>query len=370
MNVDSKIELIKFIYGNKASLSDNFLDVAENALMKHLSVNRTTRIIELSDAHKIMGLQSFFIGSIDQYRYKDKTHGSSREELTRELFFNGFSLVGFNEDRKRTCFVAYKREIVLPENRKKTLSVIITAYNEVSSVYQVVNSVLEKQINDLVIDVILVEGNSSDGTRKECLKFVDNPRVNLILEKEPQGKGFAVRTGLSHSKSDFILIQDADTEYEVDDYDNLLKPLLDGTVSFVLGSRQKTLNARFGIRHFEDAILVSWIANFAHHCFRTLFNVVYRTKLRDPFTMYKVFRRDCILGLTFSAKRFDFDWEIVGKLIRRGIIPFEVPVSYHSRSFKEGKKIRAFRDPPMWLISCFRFKFQKMTESLPGKIER
>jgi hypothetical protein len=97
--------------------------------------------------------------------------------------------------------------------------------------------------------------------------------------------------------------------------------------------------------------------NFGHWFFTTLLNVCYLVRLRDPFTMYKIFRRDCIHGLPFECNRFDFDWEIVIKLIRRGYVPVEIPVNYRSRSFKEGKKVSVIRDPLTWLRALVRFRF-------------
>jgi hypothetical protein len=82
--------------------------------------------------------------------------------------------------------------------------------------------------------------------------------------------------------------------------------------------------------------------------------------LRDPFTMYKVFRRDCIEGLTFDANRFDFDWELLMKLVRKGHRPIEIPISYKSRSFKEGKKISMIRDPLTWLWAVVKYRFVKL----------
>jgi hypothetical protein len=82
--------------------------------------------------------------------------------------------------------------------------------------------------------------------------------------------------------------------------------------------------------------------------------------LRDPFTMYKVFRRECLAGLSFESNRFDFDWELLIKLVRTGHIPIEIPVRYVSRSFKEGKKVSMFRDPPGWLWAWAKYRFQRL----------
>ena len=103
-----------------------------------------------------------------------------------------------------------------------------------------------------------------------------------------------------------------------------------------------------------------WDMNFGHLFFTRLFNVVYGTRLRDPFTMYKVFRRECLSGLTFESNRFDFDWELVGKLVRAGYLPLEIPVNYSSRSFSEGKKVSFWRDPLTWIRACLKYRFQAL----------
>ena len=90
--------------------------------------------------------------------------------------------------------------------------------------------------------------------------------------------------------------------------------------------------------------------------------MVFDQRLRDPFTMYKVFRRDCIYGLRFECNRFDFDHEIVGKLVRNGYSPVEIDVKYRSRSFDEGKKISIFRDPPTWIRACLKHRFSQLRE--------
>jgi hypothetical protein len=102
------------------------------------------------------------------------------------------------------------------------------------------------------------------------------------------------------------------------------------------------------------------VVNSAHWVFLALFNFTYRTHLRDPFTMYKVFRSECIDGVEFVADRFDFDWELVAKLVRLGYDPLEIPIQYTARNFGDGKKVRFFRDPPTWIWACLRFRFSKL----------
>ena len=138
---------------------------------------------------------------------------------------------------------------------------------------------------------------------------------------------------------------------------------MSGRAAFVLGSRHGKDGATWKVRHFADQAHVSWFMNLGHVLFTALFNVTYGTRLRDPFTMYKVFRRDCLYGLTFEANRFDFDWELVGKLVRAGYTPLEIPVNYESRSFGEGKKVLLFRDPLTWIRACFKYRFVPLGKS-------
>src|SRR5262249_34208679 len=149
--------------------------------------------------------------------------------------------------------------------------------------------------------------NSSDGTREIVQEYASRSSVTLILQDRPRGKGYAVRAGLRSATGDAILIQDGDLEYSMDDYPSLLAPIEAGTSAFVLGSRHVRGQP---MRHFEESRATSAMLNTAHWIFTALFDVVYDVRLRDPFTMYKVFRRQCLDGLDFVSDRFDFDWEL------------------------------------------------------------
>jgi glycosyltransferase involved in cell wall biosynthesis len=238
------------------------------------------------------------------------------------------------------------------------VSVIVPVFNEIATVRSALDALVAKRISGYDLRLILVESNSTDGSREVVLSYKSNPRVAVILENFPRGKGHAVRAGLAAASGDIILIQDADLEYDLGDYEKLLAPIASGEHAFVLGSR----HARRGwaIRKFTDQKLHAAVLNLAHWTFTLMINASLGIWLRDPFTMYKVFRRDCIDGLEFECNRFDFDWELLIKLVRRGYRPVEIPVSYRSRSFKEGKKVSMFRDPLTWMWALVKYRFQPL----------
>jgi hypothetical protein len=262
----------------------------------------------------------------------------------------------------RLFCLARRSPLPRPSERRVTLSVVMPVYNERSTYREVMDQLLSKRIEGLDIEVCVVESNSTDGTREEVLAYQGHPRVRILLEDKPSGKGHAVRAGLGLARGDIILIQDADLEYDLDDYDKLIAPIRAGEVSFVLGSRHSAGQKRWKIRHFDDAVHLSYAMNIGHRGFAFFLNMVFDQRLRDPFTMYKVFRRDCIYALRFESNRFDFDHELVGKLVRNGYSPVEIDVKYHSRSFDEGKKISIFGDPPTWIRACLRHRFSQLRE--------
>jgi SAM-dependent methyltransferase len=241
---------------------------------------------------------------------------------------------------------------------KKRLSVVMPAYNEVKSIRTAIDRVLEKEINGIEIELIIVESNSTDGTREIVREYEGRNRIKVIWQERPCGKGNAVRTGLQHVSGNYILIQDADDEYDIEDYDALLEPLTTGEAAFVLGARHG--GGAWKMRQFTNQRFVGHLLNLGHWFFATLVNIVYGLRLKDPFTMYKVFRADCLRGLRFECDRFDFDIELLIKLVRKGYRPIEIPVNYRSRSFKEGKKVNAFRDPWTWLRAIVKFRLQKL----------
>lgn len=298
---------------------------------------------------------------LNDYKTKNTLNKSSK---TRAVYFNRHNLTtflvrcGFRdivtwEEDQRILLICKKADH-LPGDRVPRLSIVLPVYNESATCQELIDTVLAKNLVGVEREVVIVESNSTDGSREIVRRYETHPGVRIVYEDRPRGKGYAVRNGLSHSTGDLLLIQDADLEYDINDYECLLEPLLTHRRLFVLGSRHK---GSWKMRQFDDLSWLGTLFNLGQIFFTWLINATCGTQLKDPFTMYKVFHRECLYGLRLEADRFDLDWEIVIKFIRKGLIPREIPVNYVSRSFSEGKKVRPLLDPILWLRALVRFRY-------------
>jgi glycosyltransferase involved in cell wall biosynthesis len=172
--------------------------------------------------------------------------------------------------------------------------------------------------------------------------------VQVVTHDRNRGKGAAIRTGLARATGDLVLIQDADLEYDPEDWPKLLAPLLRHRAVVVYGSRFT------GER--KNMLLLHWIGN---RFLSLVTNVLYKTTLSDMETCYKVFDRRVLEGITVVSNRFDFEPEITAKILRRGHRIYEVPVSYAGREVSEGKKI-TWKDGFGALVALVRFRFTKL----------
>jgi glycosyltransferase involved in cell wall biosynthesis len=238
------------------------------------------------------------------------------------------------------------------------LSVIVPLYNEASTAEEVLAELVAKQVPGVDMEIVLIESNSTDGTREIVRSYEGKSGVRVIWEDRPQGKGHAVRAGLAAARGDIFLIQDADMEYSMDDYEKLVAPLLEGRADFVLGTRHT--GRSWQMRQFTTGKQIATLFNLAHWGFTALLNISLGTRMTDPFTMFKVFRRSCLEKFTLECNRFDLDWEIVIKLVRAGYKPLEIPVTYKSRDFKEGKKVSIWKDPPTWIKAWWKYAVLKL----------
>lgn len=234
------------------------------------------------------------------------------------------------------------------KQKKPLVSIIIPVFNEAKTVNELLSRVYQYKNNKFNKEIIIVESFGTDGSREIVKEFIRGKhKIKLILEDKPKGKGHAVQEGIKASKGEVILIQDADLEYSVDDYEKVLTPIFSGKANFVLGSRHLNDQNSFSwrVRKFKGLeIPYAYIMNISAIIIHTFFNKLYGVSLSDPTTMYKVFTKKLYNKITPRCQRFDFDWELVCKFIRLGNIPIEVPIKYESRSPSQGKKIVFFKD--------------------------
>ncbi len=235
------------------------------------------------------------------------------------------------------------------------LSIIIPVYNEAATVKKLLDRVLAVQLSNIQKEIIIIESNSTDGTRKIIKKYEKKKGIKILYQERPMGKGNALKLGFTYATGDIILIQDADLEYKPEEYGKLLEPILSGKTAFVLGSRHLGKET-WVIRTYLNSLHAKTL-NVGGLIYTHLFNLLYGVHLTDPATMFKVFRRTCLENITLKTNYFDLDWELTAKFIKKRVIPLEVPISYNSRSVEEGKKIRFFRDGWLvfWAIVKYRF---------------
>jgi glycosyltransferase involved in cell wall biosynthesis len=222
------------------------------------------------------------------------------------------------------------------------LSVIIPVYNEEATIQEILKQI--RAVN-LAYEIIIVDDGSTDRTRELLKAEETQPGSIVIYHDRNQGKGAAVRTGFDRATGDILLIQDADLEYDPRDYPALLRPIEEGRVKVVYGSR--FLGPR------KAMLFWHMLGNKA---LTLLTNVLYNTILSDMETCYKVFRADVIKGMPLRSRRFEFEPEITAKVLKRGHRIFEIPISYYGREYSEGKKI-TWREGPkaVWTLIKYRF---------------
>ena len=229
---------------------------------------------------------------------------------------------------------------------RKKLSVVIPCYNERTTLEPLLQRVRGSDVGDL--EIIVVDDCSTDGTRELLRERLEKQVERVIYHESNQGKGAALRTGFAAATGEIVLVQDADLEYDPQDYRRLLRPILDGRADVVFGSRFSGGEAH--------RVLYFW--HSLGNRFLTLFsNAMTNLNLTDMEVCYKVFRREVLQQIRIEEDRFGFEPEITAKVAKQGCRVFEVGISYSGRTYQEGKKI-GWRDGvrAVWCILKYNLR--------------
>ena len=239
------------------------------------------------------------------------------------------------------------------------LSIIIPVYNEEQTIGEVVERVRAVDLAGIEKEILIANGGSSDGTRDVMLKsgWATDPRIKILESQINVGKGAAVRLGLKVESGNVILIQDADLELDPQEYGALLAPILDGRTNVVYGSRFLKPSHRVSLR-----------ARLGNRALTILTNLLFRSRLTDMETAYKVFRREVLEGIELRCVGFDFEPELTARLLLAGHPIIEVPIAYNPRRVDEGKKIRWVDgiDATYALLKC---RLSGLRQKTPGALE-
>lgn len=234
-----------------------------------------------------------------------------------------------------------------------TLSIIVPAYNEESTIEEILSRIQNTELENKVSkEIIVVDDASTDSTVSIIQSFISKTpeaNVKLILNKKNQGKGFAIRQGISHCTGEYLIVQDADLEYDPQEYNLLLKPVFKGMADVVFGSRF------VGGRPHRMLFFWHTIGNK----FLTLIsNMFTNLNLSDMETCYKLISTEIIRGITLTENRFGFEPEVTAKIAKiKGIRIYEVGISYYGRTYKEGKKI-SWRDAIRAIYCIIKYSFK------------
>ena len=212
------------------------------------------------------------------------------------------------------------------------LSIIIPVYNEKDTIKEIVKRIEKVNLGRISKEIILVDDFSTDGSR-EIVKKMKGNYVKLFHKKN-SAKGAALKTGINAATGDFIIFQDADLEYDPNDYKKLLMPILEGKTGIVFGSRFSKESKLLPKKQTMHPL--HWIGNKG---LTFAFNALYGTKLTDVEPCYKLFKSDILKSADVKSDRFEYDIELMCKLVRKGNNIIQLPIKYSPRAFEEGKKI-------------------------------
>lgn len=232
------------------------------------------------------------------------------------------------------------------------LSIIIPVFNEEKTIDKVLVRVANLEIPKVLKEVIVVDDGSNDKT-VEKIKKADIKGIKFFVHEKNMGKGAAVRTGIEKSTGDYIIIQDADLEYDPQDIKKLVKEVLSNKAKVVYGTRLRRM-PNFSRDEKTPLFLVHY---FGNRFLSLLTSVLYGQWLTDMETCYKLFPRKAVGDMKLKSKRFDFEPEITSKLLKRGYEILEIPITTTPRGYDEGKKLNTVKDGSIALWTLIKYRF-------------
>jgi glycosyltransferase involved in cell wall biosynthesis len=223
------------------------------------------------------------------------------------------------------------------------LSVLVPVYNERATLEALLLRVLAVPVDK---EVVVVDDGSRDGTREVLAELATRLPIRALVHERNRGKGAAIRTALAEARGEIVVIQDADLEYDPEDYPRLIAPIVRGETNVVYGSRYLSHENPLPLTHFKVAVLL----------LNAMANLLYGTRLTDEATCYKVFRASLLKSLPLRCVRFEFCPEVTARVAKRGERILEIPIRYHYRTREQGKKI-GWRDgfEAIWTLLRYRF---------------
>jgi len=257
-----------------------------------------------------------------------------------------------HEIHHRSGETKYDDENIKKGKKDMKLSVVIPVYNEIRYIEELIRRV--KNIN-IEKEIIIIDDFSTDGTR-EILKKIKDNGIRVFFHEKNMGKGAALRTGFKYVTGDMVVIQDADLEYDPQDYMKLICPIIEGKADVVYGSRFLKLEHVF---HCKRPFYLTHF--FGNKLLNFILGVLYKTNITDMETCYKVMKREVLESIDLSAQGFEIEPEITVSLLRSGFKIHEVPISYVPRDYSEGKKV-SWREGVGALFVLFKYRFKKMKQ--------